>query len=232
MCFGYWDWAGRVGGWAAPDFVGCGCCGVCAGAAGSVLQVNCTCFIRPLRSFAKGLPLGLAADAGLPVFLGACGAAGLARDGPVGAVFTEAEFPVSPPFFLGAEASVLHALRALASLLFVGQPLLPICLVLGWFWFRGALRWSDPWCGLLGRFADLGFWREISDWGFPGLPGVRCLPWRQLEGISRNLWFCIGHADGPGGLLALRRSSGSPTHAPWRCGWGPGHRRPASGAGS
>ena len=141
-----------------------------------------------------GLPLGIAAYAGLPVFLGAGGAAGLGRDGLVGAVFTEAEFPVSPPFFLGAEASVLHALRALASLLFVGQPLLPICLVLGWFWFRGALRWSDPWCGLLGRFADLGFWREISDWGFPGLPGVRCLPWRQLEGISRNLWFCIGHA--------------------------------------
>ena len=147
--------------------------------------------------------LGVAAPAGRPVLLGAGGAAGLGWDGLVGAVFAEAEFPVSPPFFLGAEASVLHALRALVSLLFVDQRLLPICLGLGRFWFRGALRWSDPWCGLLGRFADLGFWREISDWGFPGLPGVRCLPWRQLEGISRNLWFCIGHAPRVRGSLII-----------------------------
>ena len=56
VCFGYWDWAGRVGGWAAPDFVGRGCRGVCAGDAGVVRQVNCTCFIRRLRSFAKRRP--------------------------------------------------------------------------------------------------------------------------------------------------------------------------------
>ena len=56
VCFGYWDWAGRVGGWAAPDFVGRGCCGVCASDAGYVRQVDSTCFIRPLQSFAKRWP--------------------------------------------------------------------------------------------------------------------------------------------------------------------------------
>ena len=56
VCFGYSDWAGRAGGWAAPDFVGRGCRGVCASDAGAVRHVDSTCFIRPLRVFAKRWP--------------------------------------------------------------------------------------------------------------------------------------------------------------------------------
>ena len=40
VCFGYWGWAGRVGGWAAPDFVGRGCRGVCSGDAGAVRKIK------------------------------------------------------------------------------------------------------------------------------------------------------------------------------------------------
>ena len=60
--------------------------------------------------------LGLAADAGLPVFLGAGGAAGLAWFGEVGAAPALAKLLGFPPAFLRQEAAVLPARGGLVSL--------------------------------------------------------------------------------------------------------------------
>ena len=95
----------------------------------------------------------------------------LVRDCCIRAVLAEAHrLGLTPPFPVKKPAS-LFAVWELVSLLFVEQLLLPLCLGLGWGWFRAVLLRSDPWLRLLGRFADLGFWREISDRGVLGLWG-------------------------------------------------------------
>ena len=81
--------------------------GVVAAESVQVTPVLCGRLI-PLALFGRygpllsgGLPLGIAAYAGLPVFVGAGGAAGLARDGLFAAVPALAELLGSLPFFLG-----------------------------------------------------------------------------------------------------------------------------------
>ena len=60
--------------------------------------------------------LGVPAPAVLPALLGAGGAAGLARDGEVGAAPALAKLLGFPPAFLRQEAAVLPALGGLVSL--------------------------------------------------------------------------------------------------------------------
>ena len=105
VCFGYWDWVGRAGGWAAPDLSG-----VVAAESVQVPPVQCGRSI-PLALFGRyglllsgGLLLGIAASAGLPVLLGAGGAAGLARDGLLAAVRALVDLLGSAAFPLDEEA--------------------------------------------------------------------------------------------------------------------------------
>ena len=83
-----------------------------------------------------------AAPSGLPVFLGAGGAAALVLDGGVAAVFAKAkQFCLSASFLL-TESAVLHALGGLVSLPVVLESFLPPGLDLGWVWLSAVPRLS------------------------------------------------------------------------------------------
>ena len=89
-----------------------------------------------------GRSLGLAAPAGLSVFLGTGEAAGLAGYSRVAAVFAKAQqFGLSASFLL-TESAVLHALRGLVSLPVVLESFLPPGLDLGWVWLSAVPRLS------------------------------------------------------------------------------------------
>ena len=96
-----------------------------------------------LRQFqCYGRSLGLAAPAGLPVFLGAGEAAGLAGYSRVAAAFAKAQqFGLSASFLLVALV-VLPALRGLVSLPVVLESFLPAGLDLGWVWLSAVPRLS------------------------------------------------------------------------------------------
>ena len=96
-----------------------------------------------LRQFqCYGRSLGLAAPAGLSVFLGTGEAAGLAGYSRVAAVFAKAQqFGLSASFLL-TESAVLHALRGLVSLPVVLESFLPPGLDLDWVWLSAVPRLS------------------------------------------------------------------------------------------
>ena len=96
-----------------------------------------------LRQFqCYGRSLGLAAPAGLSVFLGTGEAAGLAGYSRVAAVFAKAQqFGLSASFLL-TESAVLHALGGLVSVPVVLESFLSPGLDLGWVWLSAVPRLS------------------------------------------------------------------------------------------
>ena len=74
------------------------------------------CYFVVWNSLTPVLSLGIAAYAGLPVFLGAGGATGLAWFGGVRAALADAEFLGLSPAFLCVGVLVLPALGGLVSL--------------------------------------------------------------------------------------------------------------------
>ena len=158
--------------------------GVVAAESVQVTRVLCGRSI-PLALFGRygpllsgGFPLGIAAYAGLPVLLGAGGAAGLAGSGRFGAVPAVAKFPGCLPFLLGAESLVLHALGSLVSgSVILGPVPLPV--------FRQGGVGLGP-----------GVWR-----GFGGIPGLGVFPGGfsccllVLRGVSRVGWLGDGEAE-------------------------------------
>ena len=137
------------------------------------------CYFVVWDSLTHVLSLGLAAPAGLPVVLGAGGAAGLAQDGRVGAVPALAELPDFPPFFLGEEAPVPHAFRSLAS-----GPVILGPFPLSIFFLGGVGLGPGVWRGFRG-IPGLGV--------FPG--GFSCCLLLVLRGVSSVGWLGDGEAE-------------------------------------
>ena len=153
-----------------------------------------------LRQFqCYGRSLGLAAPAGLSVFLGTGEAAGLAGYSRVAAVFAKAQqFGLSASFLL-TESAVLHALRGLVSLPVVLESFLPPGLDLGWVWLSAVPRLS----GCAGGRAFLWWLSGRPVLAFRGAaachPPTRSAIQHEvmLEGYSfRILWGAFGSTSG------------------------------------
>ena len=122
------------------------------------------CYFVVWNSLTPVLSLGIAAYAGLPVFLGAGGAAGLAQDGMIAAAFAEAEFLGFSPVFLCVEAMVLLAFLGLVSLPLVLEAFLALRFHFGWGQFSAVPGLRCFWCGLLSRFRHRGCLWWLSGW--------------------------------------------------------------------